>query len=52
MTSLLQFVMVLISDTENANYFCQYIKHFFFFFSNLLNRYLKYIIKVYVIAKH
>ena len=25
MTLLLQFIMVLASDTENANYFCQYI---------------------------
>ena len=44
-TSLLQFIMVLVSDTENASYFCQYIKMCQLFCS-LLNRYLKYIIKV------
>ena len=34
-SSLLQFIMVLASDTENVIYFC-----------SLLNRHLKYIIKV------
>ena len=47
-TSLLRFIMVLVNDTENASYFCQYIKNFCLFvvFYSLQNRYLKYIIKI------
>ena len=45
MTSLLPFIMVLVSVTENVSYFCQYI-NILQIFGSLLNSPLKYIIKV------